>query len=37
MLKNNKNNIEQIDNDIAALKDIIVELVDPDKIILFGS
>jgi len=38
MRKNKKsNNLEQYDGDIAALKDIIVELVDPDKIILFGS
>ena len=31
------NNLGQYDSDIAALKDIIIELVDPDKIILFGS
>ena len=31
------NNLGQHDSDIVALKDIIIELVDPDKIILFGS
>jgi predicted nucleotidyltransferase len=32
------NNImENNKDDIMALKDIIVELIDPDKIILFGS
>jgi predicted nucleotidyltransferase len=35
----NKDNskIEEREKDIAALVDIIVELIDPDKIILFGS
>jgi len=31
------NNPGQHESDITALKNIIIELVDPDKIILFGS
>ena len=36
-IKNKVEKIEQNEKDITALKDIIVELIDPDKIILFGS
>ena len=33
----NSSIIEEDVDDISALRDIIIELVDPDKIILFGS